>query len=116
MSLENAQQMVEMIKSNPELANPYAMTSSKEEVLNLSVDLGQQNNLDFTKEEFEEAVTNSGFTLHEDGSLTGGNLAAYVGEDGELDEEALEAVAGGLCYSNSGSSSTTIKIPTPKGW
>ncbi len=119
MSLENAQQMIEMIKSNPELATSYAMTSSKEEVLNLSVDLGQQNNLSFTKEEFEEAVVNSGFTLHEDGSLTGGDLASYVGEDGELDEEALEAVAGGLCYSNKGGSSSTnfdVNIPSPKGW
>ncbi len=100
MSLENAQQMVELIKSNPELATRYAMTGSKEEVLNLSINLGEENNLSFTKEEFEEAVISKGYTLHEDGSLTGGDLAGYVSEDGELDEEALEAVAGGLCYSN----------------
>jgi hypothetical protein len=101
MSLENAQEMVELLKSDTSLATQYAMTTSKEGVLDLSIKLGEENNLDFTKEEFEEALTTKGYILAEDGSLSGGNLTTYVGDNGELDEEALEAVAGGLCYSNS---------------
>jgi hypothetical protein len=109
MSLENAQAMVELLKSDTSLATQYAMTTSKEGVLDLSVKLGEENNLDFTKEEFEEALTSKGYVLGDDGSLTGGDLPTYVGDDGELDEEALEAVAGGLCYSNKGGSSCTFK-------
>jgi hypothetical protein len=117
MSLENAQEMVKLLKSDISLATQYAMVRDKEEVLSLSIDLGEKNNLSFTKEEFEEALTSKGYTLHEDGSLTGGDLPTYVGEEGELDEEALEAVAGGICYSNKGGkSNTTISIPLPTKW
>jgi hypothetical protein len=93
MSLENAQSMVDLLLADQSsMIDQYGSVTNREEILEKTVELGKENSLVFTPEAFEEALSTKGYVLDENGSLVS---ASYVGEDGELDEKALEAVAGG---------------------
>jgi Nif11 domain len=97
MSAENAKKMIEAIQQNEELRNQITTEmSSSESAFNLTVELGKQEGLDFTAEEFQRELVARGLNVNTDGQLE--SLSDTVGTEGELSEEALEAVAGGFYY------------------
>lgn len=97
MSAENARKMIEVIQQDEALRNQITTgLSSSESAFNLTVELGKQEGLDFTAEEFQRELEARGISVGADGQLE--SLSETVGTDGELSEDALEAVAGGFYY------------------
>jgi Nif11 domain len=97
MSAENASQMINALQQDEALRNQIVTeSSSSEAALNLTVELGKQQGLDFTAEEFQRELEARGLSVNTDGQLE--SLSATVGQEGELSEDALEAVAGGFYY------------------
>ncbi|AFY46625.1 hypothetical protein Nos7524_0719 [Nostoc sp. PCC 7524] len=100
MSAENAKEMINVLQQDEALRNQIESASaSSEAALNLTVELGKQQGLDFTAEEFQRELEARGFGVNTDGQLE--SLSPSMGDEGELSEEALEAVAGGFYYGNS---------------
>jgi hypothetical protein len=101
MSAENARKMIEAIQQDEALRKQVESgISNSESAFNLTVELGKQEGLDFTAEEFKRELEARGFSVNADGQLE--SLSDTVGSDGELSEDALEAVAGGFYYGSSG--------------
>jgi hypothetical protein len=97
MSAENASQMINAIQQDEALRTQIeSEASSYEAALNLTVKLGIEQGLDFTAEEFRSELEARGLSVNTDGQLE--SLSASLGEEGELSEDALEAVAGGFYY------------------
>ncbi|WP_066377815.1 MULTISPECIES: Nif11 family protein [unclassified Anabaena] len=104
MSAENAKEMINALQQNEALRNQIeSSSSSAEAAFNLTVELGKQQGLNFTAEEFQRELEARGLGVNTDGELE--SLSTTVGEEGEISEEALEAVAGGFYYGNSRGSS-----------
>lgn len=104
MSAENAKKMIEAIQQDEALRNQITTgLSSSESAFNLTVELGKQEGLDFTAEEFQRELEARGISVGADGQLE--SLSETVGTDGELSEDALEAVAGGFNYRSGGNCS-----------
>ncbi len=94
MSAENARKMLEAIQQDEALRNQVESgISNSESAFNVTVELGKQEGLDFTSEELKRELEARGFSVNADGQLE--SLSETVGTDGELSEDALEAVAGG---------------------
>ncbi|MFM7365934.1 MAG: Nif11-like leader peptide family natural product precursor [Cuspidothrix sp.] len=97
MSAENASQMINALQQDEALRSQIeSEASSSEAALNLTVELGKEQGLDFTAEEFRSELEARGLSVNTDGQLE--SLSASLGEEGELSEDALEAVAGGFYY------------------
>lgn len=94
MSAENARKMIEAIQQDEALQNQITSgTSNSESAFNLTVELGKQQGLDFTAEEFQRELESLGVSVNADGQLE--SLSETVGVEGELTDEALETIAGG---------------------
>jgi predicted ribosomally synthesized peptide with nif11-like leader len=97
MSVENARAMINTLQEDESLRNQIESgSSSSEAALNLTVELGKEQGLDFTAEEFQGELEARGLSVNASGELE--SLSGTVGQEGELSEEALEAVAGGFYY------------------
>lgn len=97
MSTENAKQMIQVVQQDEALRNQIESgASSAEAALNLTVALGKEQGLDFTADEFKRELEARGMSVGSSGQLE--SLSGTVGAEGELSEEALEAVAGGFYY------------------
>ncbi|MBW4641605.1 MAG: Nif11-like leader peptide family natural product precursor [Goleter apudmare HA4340-LM2] len=97
MSAENAKEMIQALQQDEALRNQVETgSSSSEAALNLTVELGKEQGLNFTAEEFLRELETRGLSVNSAGQLE--SLSGTVGEEGELSEEALEAVAGGFYY------------------
>lgn len=97
MSTENAKQMIQVVQQDEALRDQIESgASSAEAALNLTVELGKEQGLDFTAEEFRNELEARGMSVGSGGQLE--SLSGTVGSEGELSEEALEAVAGGFYY------------------
>ena len=78
MSAEAAVQFLERIESDPAMSSELRQyESSEDKLIEAVLDMGAREGLNFSAAEFEAAIRHHG------------------GQDGELDDSALEAVAGG---------------------
>lgn len=97
MSADNAKEMINALQQDESLRNQIESgSSSSEAALNLAVELGKGQGLNFTAEEFLRELEARGLSVNAGGELE--SLSGTVSQDGELSEEALEAVAGGFYY------------------
>jgi hypothetical protein len=94
MSLANAKEMMELLKTDQALRTTLSSINGKDAGLETAIREGTQRGLTFTKQEGEEAMKEYGWGFNESGGMV--PLTETVGEEGELSDEALEAVAGGL--------------------
>ena len=102
MSSVDAQKMLQLLQQDELLRNRVDRESiSKEIALQLVEKLGQENNLQFTKDELIDELKAVGIDINDNGGIE--PLSGTVGQDGELSEDALEAVAGG--YASGGNCS-----------
>lgn len=97
MSADNASQMINAIQQDEALRSQIESNAfSSEAALNLTVELGKEQGLNFTAQEFRSELEARGLSVNTDGQLE--SLSASLGEEGELSEDALESVAGGFYY------------------
>lgn len=81
MSKESIQEFYNYVQTQPEIQQELnSLIGDRKALLDKAIELGQQNNYSFTKEELEQAIA---------------NLEAAYSENSELSDEQLEAVAGG---------------------
>ncbi len=97
MSTENAKQMIQIVRQDEKLRNKIeAGATSPAAALNLTVALGKEQGLNFSADEFQHELEARGMTVGSNGALE--SSSGNIGTDGELSEDALEAVAGGFYY------------------
>jgi predicted ribosomally synthesized peptide with nif11-like leader len=80
MSVESVNQFYQEVMQEPALLEKFQSAPDQESLVNLAVEVGQQKGYSFTAEEVEQA-------------LAAQNAAS---ETGELSDEQLEAVSGGI--------------------
>jgi predicted ribosomally synthesized peptide with nif11-like leader len=97
MSTENAKQMIQIVQQDETVRNQIeAGATNPEAALNLTVSLGKEQGLNFSADEFQRELAARGMTVGSNGELQ--SLSGTIGTEGELSEDALEAVAGGFYY------------------
>lgn len=93
MSAQNAQAMIELFQQDASLVEAIRGATSRDAAISQTVSLGKQKSLDFSTEELTSELRTRGLDIAENGQIE--SLSDTLGEEGELSDEALEAVAGG---------------------
>ena len=101
MSTENAKQMIQIVQQDEKLRNRIESgATSSAAALNLTVSLGKEQGLNFSADEFQHELAARGMTVGSNGAIE--SSSGTIGTEGELSEDALEAVAGGFYYKSGG--------------